>query len=90
MQGNERLPKRLLYGELSARGEEVYWRSTQTLQGHTKAYETNESSESLVAERGTWRSLIRKGAEYYEQTRIRNAEEKTAPQIQCCGSKLCD
>ena len=36
----------------------------------------NESWKILAAERGICRSLIRKGPESYEQTRIRQAEEK--------------
>ena len=41
-----------------------------------KVFEMNEFRESLAAERSTWRNLIRKGAESYEQTRIRQAWEK--------------
>ena len=47
------------------------------LKSSRNAFEiNNESWESLAAERGTWRSLIWRGAESYEQTRIRQAEEK--------------
>ena len=59
---DEILPKRLLYGELS--GGRVY------TGGQCKHW------ENLAAERGARRSLIRKGAESCEQTRIRQAEEK--------------
>ena len=77
---DERLPKRLLYGELSDRRRSTGGQCKlyiKTLKSPLKAFEIkNESWESLATERGTWRSLIRKGTESYEQTRIRQAEEK--------------
>ena len=77
---DERLPKPLRYGELSEErvstgGQRKRYKDA--FKSSLKAFENNnESWESLEAERDTWRSLIRKGAESYEQTRIRKAEEK--------------
>ena len=51
-------------------------RYKDSLKSSLKAFEINNKSwESLAAERGPWRSLIRKGAESYEQTKIRQAKE---------------
>ena len=75
-----RFPKRLLYGELSegrssTGGQHKHYKDP--LKSSLKAFEINkESWESLAAERGTWRSLIWKGAESYEQTRIHQPEER--------------
>ena len=73
-------PKRLLYGELSVGrrytgGQRIRYKDS--LKSSLKTFEINNASwESLAAERSTWRNLIRKGAESYEQTRIRQTEEK--------------
>ena len=76
----ERLPKRLLYGEQSegrrSTGGQIK-RYKNFIKSSQKAFQINNDFwENLTAERGTWRSLIRKGAESYEQARIRQAEEK--------------
>ena len=66
----------------TVRGEEVYWVGlTQTLQRLLPIFPNGFCDQQRflgkpAAERGTWRSVIRKGAELYEQTRIRQAEEK--------------
>ena len=67
---------RLSDGRWSTGGQRKRYKDS--LKSSPKAFEiNNESWESLAAERGTWRSLIRKEAESYEQTRIRQVEEKT-------------
>ena len=76
----ERLPKHLLYGQLSegrrSTGSQRK-RYKDSLKSSVNAFERNNKSwESLAAQRGTWCSLVRKGAESYEQTRIRQVEEK--------------
>ena len=69
----ERLPKRLVYGELSEGRRSTGGQRKSS----PKAIEiNNEFWDSLAAERGTWRSLIRKETVSYEQTGIRQAEEK--------------
>ena len=77
---DERLPTRLVYRELSEGSRSTGGqrkRYKDSLKSSLKAFEiNNESWKSLTTERGTWRSLIQKGAESYEQTRIRQAEEK--------------
>ncbi len=77
---DERLPKRLLYGELSegrrSTGSQRK-RYKESLKSSLKAFDiNNESWESLAAERVTWRSLVRKGDESYEQT---SGRKETTP-----------
>ena len=62
------LPKCLLSdGRRSTGGQRKRYKDS--LKSFIKVFEiNNESWESLAAVRGIWRSLIRKGAESYEQT----------------------
>ena len=77
---DERLPKRLLCGKLSE-GKRYSGgqckRCKSSLKSTLKSFEiNNESRVSLATERGTWRCLIRKGAESYEQSWTRQARRK--------------
>ena len=62
---SDEIPKRMLYGELSVGrrytgGQRIRYKDS--LKSSLKTFEINNASwESLAAERGTWRSLIRKG-----------------------------
>ena len=77
---DERLPKKLFYGELKhgkrSRGGQRK-RYKDYLKTSLKRFHIDSDNwEKTACDRGTWRSLIRQGATKYEQDRIFNAEEK--------------
>ena len=73
---DDRLPKKILYGELP-------WWSEEAIQGHPQSLPKDfniptESWEQIAQDRTKWRGLIRRGADEYEAKRISEAEQKRA------------
>ena len=79
---NERLPKKILYGELEM--DKRYHggqkkRYKDTLKASLKDFNIpKESWEQIGQDRAKWRGLIRRGASEYEAKRISDAEQKRA------------
>ena len=79
---DERLPAKILYGELqvgkrSHSGQKK--RYMVTLKASLKDFNIpTESWEQIVQDRTKWRGLIRRGAGEYEAKRTNEAEEKRA------------
>ena len=74
---DERLPKKILYGELqSSHGGQKKWYK-DTLKASLKDLLT-ESWEQIAQDRTKWRGLIKRGAYEYEAKRISEAEQKCA------------
>ena len=77
---DERLPKKILYGELqegkrSQGGQKKRYKDT--LKASLKDFNIpTDMWEQSAQDRARWRSLIRKGAEKYEEKRICVAEQK--------------
>ena len=80
----ERLPKKILYGELetgkrSHGGQKKRYKDTVTLKASLTDFNIPiESWEQVVQDRAKWRGLIRRGASEYEANRISEAEQKRA------------
>ena len=79
---DNRLPKKLLYGELS-QGKRFQGgqkkRFKDSVKASLKAFDLDiQTWEEVAQNRGTWRTAIRKGAEAYEDSRIQAAEERRA------------
>ena len=78
----ERLPKKILYGELemgklSHGGQKKPYKDT--LKASIKDFNIlTESWEQIAQDRAKWRGLIRRAASEYEAKRIREAEQKRA------------
>ena len=78
----ERLPKKILYGELemgkrSHGGQKKRYKNT--LKASLKDFNIpTESWEQTAQDREKWRGLIRRGASEYEAKRISEAEQKHA------------
>ena len=78
----ERLPKKILYGELqvgrrSHGGQKKRYKDT--LKASLKDFNIpTESWEQIAQDRTKWRGLIRRGADEYEAKRIIEAELKHA------------
>ena len=78
----ERLPKKILYGELE-KGKRSHGgqkkRYKDTLKVSLKDFNVpTESWEQIPQDRAKWRGLIRRGAREYEAKRISEAEQKRA------------
>ena len=78
----ERLPKKILYGELEmgkrSHGGQRKW-CKDTLKASLKDFNIpTESWEQIAQDRVKWRGLIRRGASEYEAKRISEAEQKRA------------
>ena len=79
---DERLPQKVLYGELQARkrslgGQKKRYRDT--LKASLKDFNMpTESWEQIAQDLTKWRGLIRRGAGEYEAKRISEAEQKRA------------
>ena len=79
---DERLPKKVLYGELQV-GKRSHGgqkkRYKDTLKASLKNFNIlTESWEQIAQDRTKWRGLIRRGAGEYEAKRISEAEQKRA------------
>ena len=77
----ERLPKKILYGELEM-GKRSHGRQKKrykdTLKASLKDFNIpTESWEQIAQDRAKWRGLIRRGASEYEAKRISEAGHKT-------------
>ena len=78
----ERLPKKILYGELqmdkrSHGGQKKRYKDT--LKASLKGFNIpTELWEQIAQDRAKWRGLIRRGASEYEAKRISEAEQKRA------------
>ena len=79
---DNRLPKRIFYGELATRKRTTggqYKRYKDTLKASLKNFNINPNTwENLAAIRTAWRSEIRRGAAQHENIRIKKAEDKRA------------
>ena len=74
----ERLPKKILYGELQA-GKRSFGGQKKRYKDTLKDFNIpTESWEQIAQDRIKWRGLIRKGAGEYEAKRISEAEQKRA------------
>ena len=79
---DERLPKKILYGELqigkrSHGGQKTRYKDT--LKASLKDFNIpTESWEQIAQDRTKWQGLIRRGAGKYEAKRISEAEQKRA------------
>ena len=78
----ERLPKKILYGELemgkrSHGGQKKRYKVTHIASLNDLNIPT-ESWEQIAQDRAKWRGLIRRGASEYEAKRISEAEQKRA------------
>ena len=78
--GDERLPKRLLYGELvegkrSAGGQRKRYKDRLKVSLNKFSIDT-DTWEDAATDRPEWRSLIAEGAINFEQQRLTGAEEK--------------
>ena len=81
---DERLPKKILYGELQV-GKRSHGgqkkRYKDTLKASLKDFNIPaESWEQIAQDRTKWRGLIKRGAVEYETKRISEAEQKRAQQ----------
>ena len=81
---DERLPKKILYGELQAgkrsHGDQKN-RYKDTLKASLKDFNIpTESCEQIAQDRTKWRGLIRRGAGEYEAKRTSEAEQKRVQQ----------
>ena len=79
---DERLPKKILYGELQvgkrSHGDQKT-RYKDILKASLKDFNIpTESWEQIATDRTKWRGLIRRGAREYEANRISEAEQKRA------------
>ena len=79
---DERLPKKILYGELQV-GERSHGgqktRYKNTLKASLKDFNIpTDSWEQIAPDPTKWRGLIRRGAGEYEAKRISEAEQKRA------------
>ena len=79
---DNRLPKRIFYGELATRKRTTggqYKHYKDTLQASLKNFNINPDTwDNLSAIRTAWRSEIRRGAAQHENIRIKKAEDKRA------------
>ena len=78
---DERLPKKILYGELQIGKAPVVGRrsDTRTFKALLKDFNIpTESWEQIAQDRTKWQGLIRRGAGEYEAKRISEAEQKRA------------
>ena len=78
---DERLPKKILYGELQIgkRSNGVKRSDTRTPSNSLKGFNIpTESWEQIAQDRTKWRGLIKRGAGEYEAKRISEAEQKIA------------
>jgi hypothetical protein len=79
---NERLPKKIFYGELlhgkrSLGGQKKRYKNT--LKTSLKTFQMDPNNrEELAADRESWCSKIRSGAENHEAWRLNDAQEKCA------------
>ena len=78
----ERLPKKILYGELEV-GKHSHGcqkkRYKETLKASLKDFNIpTESWEQIAQDKAKWRGLIRRGGSEYEAKRISEAEQKRA------------
>jgi len=77
---DERIPKQLLYGELSEGRRSVGGqkkRFKDTLKASLKSFDIDTTTWDKVAEdRPTWRNLIHKGCQSYEERRTAEAKQK--------------
>ena len=75
---DERLPKKILYGELQV-GKRSPGGQKDTLKASVKVFSIpRESWEQIPQDRTKWRGLIKRGAGEYETKRISEAEQKRA------------
>ena len=76
---DERLPKKILYGELEM-GKRFHSSQQKRYKDYLNASLNipKESWEQIAQDRTKWRGLIRRGASEYEAKRISEAEQKSA------------
>ena len=84
----ERLPKKILYGELEmdkrSHGGQTKWYK-DTLKASLKDFNIpTESWEQIAQDRAKLQGLIRRGASEYEAKRISEAEQKLRHHQQSC------
>ena len=78
---HERLPKKILYGELKWANAPMVVRKGDTITSSKPPLRTNipiESWEQIAQDRAKWRGFIRRGAGEYEPNKISEAEHKHA------------
>ena len=80
---DERLPKKILYGELKSENASMVVRRSDTRTPSKPPLKTStyqQSWEQIAQDRTKWRGLIKRGAGEYEAKRISEAEQKRAQQ----------